>query len=1129
MENLPFNFAESEERAGFRLHRFEVFNWGTFDKHVWKIEPTGHNALLTGDIGSGKSTLVDALTTLLVPAQKIVYNQAAGAARKERDIHSYVRGHYKTEKDSARFAARAVSLRQGDTYSVILGFFANEGFGQAVTLAQVFWTKGGDNAQPERFYVVADRPLDIASDFANFGKEIADLKKRLRKAGHHIFDSFSQYAGEFRRRMEIRSEQALELFYQTVSLKSVGNLTDFVREHMLDAPQVKDRIEEIRRNFDNLNRAHTAVMKAKDQIQRLEPLAKDCDHCDVVQLEIGNLTRGRSALHAFFAAKKASLLDKRITALESDHGKASERAQLGQQALDSLRARRSELQRNVIESGGSRLDALAAEIQRLGQEQEERKDRAKHYQRLCENLSLPVADDLEAFHDNKVRAEELRGVCETERKAVDLQRIALEVACSNRRELVAALSRELESLRGRSSNIPAAVLEIRRSLCDELSIPEDSLAFVGELLQVRQEHAVWEGALERVMHGFGLSLLVPDESYADVAGFVDRTHLGGRFVYFRVRADGGRNSPRPSDRRQLCHKIEVRPDSRFKGWLEQDLIQRFDYICCESVDEFQREGKALTRQGQLKSGGRRHEKDDRFRLDDRSHYVLGWSNASKIRALEETLSQREDEQRKDGDASEALAKRLRGIESKRDAAGNILYVQDFKEIDWRTTAKQVADLDEESRRITASSDVLRTLQAALQDIEVRLREAEVDNRRQDEDRVRLEQRLSDARALREQSTTTLNLLPEAERADIFPRLEEMQPDALGDRKLTLESCDNCQTAMREWLQGELDAKEKRRLNLRERIAKQMQDYKAVYPIEAREADSRWEAADEFRAMLRTLRDEDLPRHEERFKQFLNEGTINDIALFQNQLDKECQDIRDKIGFINKSLRGIEYSQGTFIELVLEHAPDVEVRDFRQQLRACLGETLASGTENELYNEHKFLQVKAIIDRFNGREGMAEMDQRWTRKVADVRNWFDFLVNERWKETDEVKETYSDSSGKSGGQKEKLAYTILASALAYQFGLGWQENRSRPFRFVMIDEAFGRGSDDSARYALNLFKGLNLQVLVVTPLQKIHVIEDYVRTVHFVHNTDGKTSQLKNLTIEQFREERARRRRTPETP
>ena len=137
------------------------------------------------------------------------------------------------------------------------------------------------------------------------------------------------------------------------------------------------------------------------------------------------------------------------------------------------------------------------------------------------------------------------------------------------------------------------------------------------------------------------------------------------------------------------------------------------------------------------------------------------------------------------------------------------------------------------------------------------------------------------------------------------------------------------------------------------------------------------------------------------------------------------------------------------------------------------------------------------------------------------NWFVFAASERWREDDAEFDHYSDSGGKSGGQKEKLAYTVLAASLAYQFGLEWGEVRSRTFRFVVIDEAFGRGSDESADYGLRLFSQLNLQLLIVTPLQKIHVIEPFVSHVGFVQNEDGKRSVLRNLTIEEYREEKER--------
>ena len=81
-QTLGLDFIADDTLAGFRLQRLEVFNWGTFDDRVWTLQADGHNTLLTGDIGSGKSTLVDAVTTLLAPAHRVAYNKAAGAAAR---------------------------------------------------------------------------------------------------------------------------------------------------------------------------------------------------------------------------------------------------------------------------------------------------------------------------------------------------------------------------------------------------------------------------------------------------------------------------------------------------------------------------------------------------------------------------------------------------------------------------------------------------------------------------------------------------------------------------------------------------------------------------------------------------------------------------------------------------------------------------------------------------------------------------------------------------------------------------------------------------------------------------------------------------------------------------------------
>src|ERR1700730_10587468 len=164
--------APEQPSPGFRLDRLELLNWGTFNDRVWILSANSRNTLVTGDIGSGKSTIVDAITTLLLPANRISYNKAAGAETRERSLRSYVLGYYKSERSEVTGTSRPVALRGPGSYSVILGVFANRGFDLTVTLAQVFWLRDGNTGQPDRFFVMADRALSIPRDFADFGTDI---------------------------------------------------------------------------------------------------------------------------------------------------------------------------------------------------------------------------------------------------------------------------------------------------------------------------------------------------------------------------------------------------------------------------------------------------------------------------------------------------------------------------------------------------------------------------------------------------------------------------------------------------------------------------------------------------------------------------------------------------------------------------------------------------------------------------------------------------------------------------------------------------------------------------------------------------------------------------------------------
>ncbi|MPZ43249.1 MAG: ATP-dependent exonuclease SbcCD, C subunit-like protein [Betaproteobacteria bacterium] len=1110
---LGLDFVADDSLVGFRLERLEVFNWGTFDKRVWTLALGGRNALLTGDIGSGKSTLVDAITTLLIPAHRVAYNKAAGAESRERTLRSYVLGHYKSERNEVTGAAKPVSLRDPNSYSAILGVFRNAAYDQTVTLAQVFWMKE-PQGQPERLYACAERELSIAEDFAQFGTDIAQLRRRLRARKVEVETTFPKYAAWFRRRLGIENEQALELFHQTVSMKSVGNLTDFVRAHMLEALDVGSRIEALIGHFNDLNRAHEAVLKAKRQVELLTPLVADCDRHGELAAEIEQMRACREALKPYFAGLKLALLDRRLQLLAEDRARLDAQKARREEERDRQRADVGRLQRAAAEQGGDRLEQLAGQIRDQERERDRRRQRADRYADLMRALGETVAGDESVFLAQKNLLGERRERLGDQEGQLQNRITEWGVSLREGKREHDALKAEIASLKARRNNIPLAQVAMREALCAALHLDEEAMPFAGELIQVRDEAADWEGAIERVLHNFGLSLLVPEAHYADVAAWVDRTHLAARLVYFRVRPPRAADAPQPHPD-SLVRRLAVKPDSAFYGWLERELGHRFDYACCQTQEQFRREVRALTRAGQVKAPGERHEKDDRHRLEDRSRYVLGWSNTAKIAALD---SQRRALERRLGDIAHEIAQaqaEQSKLRQQLEALVAAAQFQDFHEMDWQVCATTIAHLQDEKARLEAASDALRELTAQLDSARATLAATEQALSAIDKELGSVEAKAEAAQMLRVDTALLVTEIAD----ELRTRLEALRAQALGEHQLSVESCDNRERDLRDGLQTRMDAEAKRLERLAERIIKAMAAFKEAYKLETAEFDAALEAAFEYRGLLARLDADDLPRFEARFKELLNVNTINEIANFNAVLARERETIRERIGRINQSLDQIDYNPGRFIVLESQPSLDAETRDFQADLRACT-EGALTGSDDAQYSEVKFLQVKAIIDRFRGREGLSELDKRWSAKVTDVRNWFLFAASERWREDRSEYEHYSDSGGKSGGQKEKLAYTILAASLAYQFGLEWGAVRSRSFRFVVIDEAFGRGSDDSAQYGLTLFQKMNLQLLIVTPLQKIHIIEPFVAAVGFVHNEGGQASMLRNLTIEEYRARRA---------
>ncbi len=1101
---LRFDFADDDRSAGFRLENFELFNWGTYDKKIVNLDLNKYNALLTGDIGSGKSTIVDALTTLLVPHNKIIFNKAAGANTKERTIYSYIVGEYKSTQDENYGHSKAVSLRDESSFTVILGRFENIGYDESLTLAQFFYISQN---KVHKFFIVSKGELSIKKDFFNF-TDIKELKKRLRALNHtEVFESFKDYSKSFRREMGIKNEQALNLFYQTVSLKSIGNLTEFIRTHMLEDSKIDVKIDELCLNFAELNHTHNLVLKAKRQIELLKPIEKEHKKYKNI-IELQNLYLNmRNSLNYYFSIFESKFLIEKLEELNIELTKNISNKKLSDELVEKLNNDILNLKLELQKNGADRINKIQDDIKQISIFLHNTKEQNEIYNTLIKKLEYSAVSNEHRFLTTNASAKEKYDNIEDEKTSYQNQITLDTVSLTKYTEQLVLIHEEIVYLKNHPSNIPYKISQTRDKMAKELNIDISQLPFIGELINVKDK--AWNGAIERILHSASLSLLVDSSLYEQVSNYVEQTNLKGKLVYLKVDTTKENYSYLEPVQNSILTKIEVKVDSPYFDIVNGMLNDRFNIPCVDNISDFRRYKKALSINGQFKSNQTRHEKDDRFDIDDKSRWVLGWDNISKLQEFQEqykNIDEKKDFISKRLDETKIKEKNLQQI---RDILRDILKYNDFDKINWYRFSKEIDSLNNEKEKLEKSNDIIKTLRDSLFNVEIKYKQERNRLETISQKLGKLEEKI-ESREL-ELNKTKLILENGTIEENIKQELNEIKEKVL-TTQLSLNTIKISQSTLREYIQKDIDKYNSSLQRLSSSIVSLQSKFTNEFPVIAKELVVSIDSCDEFNNKLAELKKDNLPKWQKKFKALFKEKTIQNIVILQSTLEQYASNIKMKIDTINKSLVDIEYSDGTFIELIANLSTNTEIKEFKLNLKQ-----LTSGAINEdnIYDEQKFLQIKELIERFNGRETFVDVDKKWRKVVSDVRNWFDFSAIEKYASDGSTKEYYAHSGGKSGGQKEKLAYTVLASSLAYQFGLEHDKIQSRSFRFVMIDEAFGRGSDESTKYALRLFEKLKLQLLVITPKQKINVIEPYVNSVHFVHNHDGMDSSLISMKIEEY--------------
>ena len=541
------------------------------------------------------------------------------------------------------------------------------------------------------------------------------------------------------------------------------------------------------------------------------------------------------------------------------------------------------------------------------------------------------------------------------------------------------------------------------------------------------------------------------------------------------------------------------------------------------MEEFNHAAKAITSSGLIKAKIR-HEKDDRPQRTGTQSFVLGWDNIQKRRELSFRQDKLKTEIEKNTEKVHKYKIEQDEIKNKHIILENLTKLTLWDEIDVHKYAAALDASHEEKALLLKNDKELNQLEERLNLLKEDRQSKEAEHSFLTQEKGKLEQQLADISLKQErmQSQFAENYSDKDSEEIATLVLNFETYFKINKRFENLDILDTAKENFSSKLESEAEKSEHSLKNTERRLREKMSaltnakdEIKIKFPAwsaDVRDLQAEAAALPDFKAFYERLIHDDLPACLKKFKLKFSDSVRKDITNFSTRLDNGSAQIIQGIGELNKSLKTIPYSKNppTYIKLEHRFTNDIQIKEFQGLLLAAIPDSASIFNKEAASEFEDFKKIKTLISY------LKENDQR-RKKVLDVRQWFIFAAIEYYPNDSSQKQYYEDSASLSGGEKSKLTYTILASAIAFQFGI--TSGSPRSLRLVIIDEVFSKVDIDNSCYAMELFKQIGLQMILVTPMDKINIVEDYISSMHITEKKNDNTSRLLEITIDRYKQEK----------
>ena len=1075
------------------LTKVKLINWHTFSNTEFEIYK---NALITGENGTGKSTILDAIQYVLTVG-KCKFNKAASDIGN-RTLESYIR--CKTGIEGHEY------VRNGDVTTYIVLEFFDEKTKDYQIIGTVIDLPSGGRLNREFFQILDSQINDVT--FIEERKVLTkkEFKNTLNTHNQQGFFKDTIKEGErlFGNALGVKPKY-FDLVTRALAFKAIDNVYQFIVDFLL-----KEDFVDIQNLRDSIK--HYKVLEEKLKVSK-----KECDTLEEViqfynqylenafQIDVLDCTKEK-----LYERELRSLIEnsqKRYQANEYQLKFIQQKLNQFHQDEESYQEKYHQLDQSLRENDTYNLkNDLKKECERLKKEKE---DKHKEYIELLDELQQEAkllkelriqkafikALENEEYHTEtlsthlrKVEQEIIEKTNKTE-----YQRSSLQLEITKNVEQYNQYQEEYTSLKENQLYYRKEIQELICLLNEQLtkhfgkSIEIKPLC---EYIEVKDEK--WRNALEGYLNSQRFDLIVEPE-YFEYALLVYEEYKNKRGIYGVGIVDVAKLAKYGNVvlKETLADQLECK--NTYARWYVNMLLSKVH--CVDDVTQLRNYPTAITPTCMLYKNYTARALNPR--IYNKPYIGLG-AIKIQLKTIEQQLETLQQEIKQQKVKLEAL-KNTQSL-LKKSNADKILYRIDLLD-KYHSLEKEYQEVNERYQKLELDDSII-SLQEECEAVKKQLDQTKKEKENALMKKGSLENNLETFKEQLEQTQESYDVLHEK---IIQFEMDHLELSQKADQKVIvyLKRFVKDFKSMKNEIDYQKSVSQDKARQVESQIEMKMKDYNNEYNIGF---ENSLKDIESYKHRFHQLKDMDIVSKEEKTRQAKLKCEESFKTSFISGLNEKIENAKKDIYELNKGLAQRDFNGETYEFCVSPTSRD----DFKEYYKIIQSgkEYMANNLLSETLNESQ----RRIMDELFIKLSSVENDQETEKMLleyTDYRNYLDYDIKIKYNSGDFAYFSKVNKE-KSGGETQTPFYVIMAASFEQVVR---NRNQNEGFGCVVIfDEAFNNMDEQRIQEMIKFYNEREIQTFIAVPPSRASTIIPYVNTRLLV------IKQNQHSFVEGFRDE-----------